>query len=426
MLSLRQNNNPSFPGACPGKDTQKAANAATKEGVNGGENARTSFLRSEGVVVPVHIMKFTSDKFTLLNAVTPAMYASSTKTTLPILESLMFRLKDNELLVYGYDLERGIRTSSTVYGMSDGVVMINAQKICGIIKNFPDGEIQIESDEKNIVRIVGGMSDITVHGLSADTYPSLPELHGENRFTISAHMFRDIIATTSYAISQTDAKPILKGEFFKIENKKVTAVATDTYCLSMRTEMAGVESDNLNFHFVVPGKTLSDLSRLLSDSDEIVTVEFTRKYVIFKYKDIVVFSRLLEGEYIDYERAIPSEEKTFVRINRMDLIESVERASLIVDEKMKTPLICTFGGDIMNIKCSTQFGKVNDNIRAKITGEEITIGFNNRFLLDTLRACRDEEVTLGLTKPLMPMTVTSVKPSDASSYLYLVLPMRIK
>ena len=424
MLSLRQNKDSSFPGHAPGKDTPRAANAAMKERFTGRKRVKRKRLP---VVFPsISTMKFTSDKFTLLNAVTPAMYASSTKTTLPILESLMFRLKDNELLVYGYDLERGIRTSSTVYGMSDGVVMINAQKICGIIKNFPDGEIQIESDEKNIVRIVGGMSDITVHGLSADTYPSLPELHGENRFTISAHMFRDIIATTSYAISQTDANPILKGEFFKIENKKVTAVATDTYCLSMRTEMAGVESDNLNFHFVVPGKTLSDLSRLLSDSDEIVTVEFTRKYVIFKYKDIVVFSRLLEGEYIDYERAIPSEEKTFVRINRMDLIESVERASLIVDEKMKTPLICTFGGDIMNIKCSTQFGKVNDNIRAKITGEEITIGFNNRFLLDTLRACRDEEVTLGLTKPLMPMTVTSVKPSDASSYLYLVLPMRIK
>lgn len=371
-------------------------------------------------------IKFTSDKYTLLNAVTPAMYASSNKTTLPILESLMFKLKDNELLVYGYDLERGIRTSSTVYGMTDGVVMINAQKICGIIKNFPDGEIQIEADDKNIVRIIGGMSDISIHGLSADTYPSLPELHGDRRFVISAHMLRDIIATTSYAISQSDAKPILKGEFFKIENKKVTAVATDTYRLAMRKEMAGVDSDNLNFSFVVPGKTLSDLTRLLSDGDDPVTIEFTRRYVLFKYKDIVVFSRLLEGDFIDYEKAIPTDEKTFVRINRMDLIESVERASLIVDEKMKTPLICTFSGDRMNIRCSTQYGKVNDSIKIKMTGDEVEIGFNNRFLLDTLRSCRDEEITLGLTQPLMPMTVTPVKSTEASSFLYLVLPMRIK
>ncbi len=371
-------------------------------------------------------IKFTSDKFTLLNAVTPAMYAASNKTTLPILESLMFKLTDNDLFIYGYDLERGIRTSATVYGISDGVVMINAQKICGIIKNFPDGEIHIEADEKNVVRIMGGMSDISIHGMSADTYPSLPELHGDRRFTISAHMFKDIIATTSYAISQSDAKPILKGEFFKIENKKVTAVATDTYRLAMRSEMAGVDSDNLNFSFVIPGKTLSDLSRLLSDSDDLVTVEFTRKYVIIKYRDIVIFSRLLEGDFIDYDRAVPKTEKTFVKINRMDLIESVERASLIVDEKMKTPLICTFSGDVMNIRCSTQFGKVNDNVKIKMTGDEVEIGFNNRFLLDTLRACRDEEITLGLTQPLMPMTVTPVKAQEASSYLYLVLPMRIK
>ncbi len=371
-------------------------------------------------------IKFTSDRITLLNAVMPAMYAASNKTTLPILESLMFKLTDNELLVYGYDLERGIRTSSTVYGMSDGVVMINAQKICGIIKNFPDGEIQIEADDKNVVRIVGGMSDISVHGMSADTYPSLPELKGENRFMISAHMFKDIINTTSYAISQSDAKPILKGEFFKIENKKVVAVATDTYRLAMRSELAGVSSENLDFSFVIPGKTLADLSRLLTDSDDLVTVEFTRKYVIIKYKDMVVFSRLLEGDYIDYNRAVPKEETTTVRINRMDLIESVERASLIVDEKMKTPLICTFSGNIMNIRCSTQYGKVNDNINIQMTGEEIEIGFNNRFLLDTLRACKDEEILLGLTKPLLPMTVKAVNPSESGSYVYLVLPMRIK
>lgn len=371
-------------------------------------------------------IKFTSDRFTLLNAVTPAMYAASNKTTLPILESLMFKLKDNELSIYGYDLERGIRTTANVYGICDGVVMINAQKICGIIKNFPDGEIHIEADEKNIVRVYGGMSDITIHGMSADTYPSMPELKGENRFTISAHMFRDIIATTSYAISQSDAKPILKGAFFKIENKKVTTVATDTYCLAMRTEMAGVDSDNLNFSFVIPGRTLSDLSRILADNDEPVTVEFTRKYVIAKYRDVIIFSRLLEGNFIDYERAVPKEEKTRVIINRMDLIESVERASLIVDEKMKTPLICTFSGGVMNIKCSTQFGKVNDNVKIKMTGDEIEIGFNNRFLLDTLKSCRDEEISLGLTQPLMPMTVKPVKESGASSYLSLVLPMRIK
>ena len=344
----------------------------------------------------------------------------------------MFRLKDNELLVYGYDLERGIRTSSTVYGMSDGVVMINAQKICGIIKNFPDGEIQIESDEKNIVRIVGGMSDITVHGLSADTYPSLPELHGENRFTISAHMFRDIIATTSYAISQTDAKPILKGEFFKIENKKVTAVATDTYCLSMRTEMAGVESDNLNFHFVVPGKTLSDLSRLLSDSDEIVTVEFTRKYVIFKYKDIVVFSRLLEGEYIDYDRIIIKNHRIIVECPRDALLMALEKAAIVTEEKIvgagRAYVKLSLEGGLLKVTAESALGSSYDEIPVEHEGEDIVIAFNNRYLIDSVRSCTGDTVELQMSTPLTSVNIIPVHPDDGEDTedVFFLLPVRMQ
>lgn len=371
-------------------------------------------------------IKFTSDRDTLINIIQPAMYASSNKTTLPVLEGLLFSLKENQLSVCGYDQERGIKTSCVVFGMTDGAVVINAQKIFGIIKNFPEGEIQIECNDKNIVRLVGGMSDFSIHGLPAEGFPTLPELSGENNFKISSSLLRDIINSTSYAISQSEARPILMGELFKVEDQSLTVVAADNYRLAMREELSGVSSDNKVLNFVIPGKTLADVAKILNDGESTVNIEFTRKYIIINYNDIIIFSRLLEGEFLDYNRVIPTNGSTFVKINRLDFIESVERSSLIVDEKLKTPLRCKFSGNTLNITCSTQYGKVNDNIRIEMNGNDIEIGFNNRFLLETLRACKDEYVMLTLSSPLMSMTVTPVEKNSASGYLYLVLPMRLK
>ncbi len=371
-------------------------------------------------------MKFVSDKKTLLSMILPAASASSNKSTLPALEGLLFKLSGDTLTVCGYDLERGVRTIGTVVPMEEGAIIINAQKITSIIRNFPDCEICIETDERNMVRISGGMSDFSIHGVIPEAFPNLPSLNGENGFNISRSLMKDIITSTVFAVAQSEARPILTGELFMIENRTLTVVALDNFRLAMREEKNCVFNNDNRFSFIVPGKALSDLAKLLDDSDEPLTVEFTAKYIIFKIDDTVFFSRLLEGEYLDYRRALPTQNKIFATVDRAELIESVERASLLVDEKLRTPLRCKFEDKRLNISCTTQYGTVNDNIRIQKEGDDIEIGFNNRFMLDALRACKDEKLVVSMSTPLMSMIIEPAEKDENSNYTYLVLPVKLK
>ncbi|MBQ3155207.1 MAG: DNA polymerase III subunit beta [Clostridia bacterium] len=371
-------------------------------------------------------IQFLSDKKTLLNLIMPALAATSGKSTLPALEGLLFKLEDNVLTVCGYDLEKGVRTRGVVVPKEEGAVILNAQKVAAIIKNFPDCDISFEADDKNMVRISGAASDFVIHGLTAEAFPNMPQLGGENAFCISQSIMKEMIASTCFAVSQVDARPILTGEFFHVENRSITAVALDNYRMALREEKECVFDNENAFSFVVPGKSLLELSRLLRDSDDMLRVEFTAKYVIFKVDDIVLFSRLLEGEFLDYKRAIPSQSKIFVNLDRRAFEDSVSRASLLVDEKLKTPLRCKFEGDVLHVTCSTQYGKVNDQLRIQKEGDDLEIGFNNRFLLDALRACKDDELKISLSTPFMSMMIEPKNPSDTGTYLYLVLPVKLK
>ena len=371
-------------------------------------------------------IKFTSDKKNLLSLFVPAAGAASNKTTLPALEGLLMNLRGEELTVCGYDLEKGVQTKGTVTPHSDGAIIINAQKLVSIIRNFPDCSITISADDRNMVRISGGSSDFTIHGITAEALPSLPVLGGENSFRISRSLMKDIINSTVFAVAQTEARPILTGELFMIEDRTLTVVALDNFRLAMRVERGCIFDNDNRFSFVVPGRALSDLTRLLSDSEDTLTVEFTAKYIIFKLDETIFFTRLLEGEYLDYKRALPNQNRIFATIDRTDFIESAERASLLVDEKLRTPLRCRFEGNILNISCNTQYGSVNDNIRIDKEGDDIEIGFNNRYLLDALRAAKDDKIKVSMSTPLMSMIIEPVEPDPDSVYTYLVLPCKLK
>lgn len=371
-------------------------------------------------------IKFTSDKSTLLSLISPAMYATSNKSTLPALEGLLFTLKGDELSVCGYDQEKGIKTNSVVHGREDGMIILNSAKISGIIKNLPECTITFDCNDKNIVTIVGADSNFAIHGIDSTAFPTIPELHGENNTKIKATVLRDIINSTCHAIATTDSRPVFMGEQFKVENGDLTVVAADYCRMAIKKVKGCVKSEKDNYSFIVPGKALNDLVRLTSDDEDEIEIEFTRKHVIFKCENMILFSRLLEGDFLDYKTVIPSPGKTFVKINRTAFIESVERASLIIDEKMRTPLHFLFTKGNLEIFCSTQYGKVNDNVRIELEGDDIEIGFNNRYVLDALRACKDEEINLTLFTPLMSMIITPVEKSDDNDYLYLVLPLRLK
>lgn len=371
-------------------------------------------------------IKFKSEKSVLLSLIQPAMYATSNKSSLPALKGLLFSLEGNVLSIYGYDLEKGIKTSQTVFGKENGSVVVNADKVSGIIKNLPECDITFDCDGKNVVTITGADSIFVIHGIEASAFPALPELHGENTIKIKAETLIDVITSTSHAVATTDSRPVYMGELFKVENGNLTVVSADYCRMAVRQIEGCVKSEKDVYSFVVPGKSLNDLVRLMPNDDTEVGIEFTRKYVIFRCEDFVMFSRLLEGEFIDYTSVIPNPGKTFVRVNRQALIESVERASLLVDEKTRSPLRFVFSNNNLKIHCLTDLGKVDETVKIQLTGDDLEIGFNNRYVLDALRACRDEEIKLTLFSPLMSMIITPAEQKDGNSYLYLVLPLRLR
>lgn len=183
--------------------------------------------------MPIH---FTADKKTLVSLIQPTMTAVSSRNTLPALEGLLFTLKGSELSVCGYDLEKGVRTVTQVNGLSDGAVILNAQKVFAIVRNFPDCDITFSSDDKNLVSITGGMSEYSIHGLGSDTFPSLPMLGGDTRFTMTQALLKEIIQSTNFAVAQTDARPILTGQLFRVSGSALTVVALDNYRLALRSE----------------------------------------------------------------------------------------------------------------------------------------------------------------------------------------------
>jgi len=370
------------------------------------------------------MLKFTSDRKTLLSVIMPALTAASNRSTLPALEGLLFELNGNSLTVCGYDQEKGVKTATQVIGEGDGAVILNAQKIAAIIRNFPDCDICFEANDKNIVTIKGAMSEFSVHGLASEAFPNLPELSGDKTFRIKAGLLKEMIGSTYFAVAQTDARPILTGEFFKIEGNTLTVVAVDNFRMAMRVEDTAVSCTE-DMSFVVPGKSIFEFSKLLTDTEETVITELTGKHIIMKVGDVIFFSRLLEGEFIDYKKVIPTQSKIFAKIDTAAFIDSVERASLLIDDKMITPIKCTFAGEVLNVSCSTQYGKVNDNIRISKEGEDIEIGFNNRYLLDALRACREDLVLASLSSSIMAMIITPAVKKEGSSFTYLVLPMRL-
>lgn len=373
-------------------------------------------------------ISFLSDKKTLLELIQPALTAASSKSTLPALEGLLFELSETEpvLTVCGYDLEKGVKTRGTVIPKQPGAVILKAQKIASLIRMLPDCDITFEADDRNTVRISAGPNDFTLHGLTAEAFPSIPELGGENAFCISQSLMKEIINSTCFAVSQADARPILTGEFFRVENRSITAVALDNFRLALREEKECIFDNETSFSFVVPGKSLLELSRLLRDTDDMLRVEFTAKYVIFKLDDMILFSRLLEGEYLDYKRAISTQNKIFVKISRQEFEEAVARAALMVDEKSKMPLSCRFEGDTLHVAGAAHDGNGNVMLKIEKEGEDLRIGFNHRYLLDALRASKDDEIKISLSSAFGSMVIEPVTPSDTGTYLYLVLPVKLR
>lgn len=383
-------------------------------------------------------MKVVFEKTPLIAAVTPAMNATSNKNTISAIEGLLFNASNGECVITSYDTEKGIRTKTEAEVINPGSYIINAQKFYSIIKMMPSEEITVTINEKMNVKIESGRSSFELHALPGEDFPSLPELSGEIAFNMPQHVLKKFIAQTAFAIAQKDQRPIFTGAFFRVKNGEITVVSCDSNRLSRCSAKCDIENvskkeGDIDLSFIVPGKTLTELNKLISDTEDTLSVSLTRKHVIFTVGGIIFFSRLIDGEYIDYERIIPKSHMIFTTVDRREVEASLERASLMIEEKSgagRGYVKCTFEGQKLIITSDSVSGSVYDEIPIEKEGDDIKIGFNCRFLLDAIRAADSEKIKISLSTPLMGISITGADEEkdngEGDDFLFFVMPVRMK
>lgn len=365
-------------------------------------------------------MKIQCEKEKLNEAVLNVQHAVSTKSTVPALEGILLKTADGVLRLCGYDLELGITTELAAQVEEEGSVVLSARLFSDIVRRLPAETVSIVSDEKQMTEIRSGTAEYSIVGIPPQEYPELPAINGESGLKIGSGTLRGMIRQTLYAVAESDAKPIHTGTLFELQENLLRLVSVDGYRLAIREEPVRFDAKE---SFVVPGKTLGELMRLLGEGDEEIEIQIGRRHILFSVGSYTVISRLLEGEFLDYRAAIPNGEATEIRVSTHALIESVERVSLLITDRLKSPVRCLFEGNEIRISCATTVGRASDQLEAKISGDSVEMGFNNRFLLEALKNSECDEVRIFLNGPLSPMKIL---PPDGEAFTFLVLPVRLK
>ena len=365
-------------------------------------------------------MKFTIDKRILTEAVGNLQRAVSTKTSIPALEGILIRTDVEKIILSAYDLEIGMQTELPAVISAPGAIILTARLFSEIVRKSPADDVTVESDDRNTATITSGVSCFTIIGMNAAEFPEFPKITDTDTLRLPANVLKSMIRQTLFAIADSNAKPIHQGSLFKIEDNMLDVVSVDGYRLALRREAIRFDG---SLDFVVPGKTLSEVLKLLRDDDTPAELRVGRRHIQIQIDSYCVTSRLLEGEFLDYRAAIPRESTTEILVNTREFIGSVERVSLLITDRLKSPLRCRFEDGEIRLSCSTAIGRATDQFAAAITGAPVEMGFNNRYLLDALRNSEGDEVKIQLGGPLSPMKVL---PKEGADYLFLVLPVRLK
>ena len=367
-------------------------------------------------------MKFTCERALLAAAISTTSWAVSSKSSIQALEGLLLEAK-NGLTVTGYNLETGIRTTIDANIITPGKIVISAKLLSDIIRLFPDDVVTVTVTETQTVLLTCGNARYEIVGFSAEEYPSLPEFETEQTLALPQSALKSMINQTIFAISSNDNKPIHTGSLFEVEQNQLNVVSVDGFRLAIRTEHFENLTSSDPFSFVVPGHTLREVEKLMDDTDDLVEIMLGRKHITFSIGQTTIIARILEGEFLNYKNAIPKTNVFTTSVVTKELITSLERVSILINERIKNPVRLQFEDHNIHLCCTTPLGKSQDDCNVLSPCEKLEIGFNNRYLIDALKACPDTEVKLELNTHLSPIVM---KPTEGDRYLYLILPVRLK
>lgn len=366
-------------------------------------------------------MKFTCEKNQLVSAISVASRTVAQKSAISGLEGILIRAGVKVMLT-GYNLETGITVSVDADIQETGACVMPARLFFDIVRKLPDDTVSIQVDESFKVSIKGGISSFTITALSADDYPELPDVDSEKGIRVPQNELKAMISGTIFAVSENQARPIHTGVLFEVDNDSITSVAVDGYRLALRRYLPE-ESLERTLKFVAPAAALKEVEKILGDTDDPATFYPGSKHILFTIGDATLVCRILEGEFLDWRRVLPQNNPVKLVGNVSRLTDSIERVGLVISEKLKSPVRCKFGDNAAELRTVSTIGEAYDVCPIAGDGKDLEIGFNCKYLLDSLRAVPDSECTLEMINGLSPIVLN---PTEGNRYSYMVLPVRLK
>lgn len=363
-------------------------------------------------------MKLVCSKSNLLNGLQIVSKAVPSKTTMSILECILIDAAKGVIKLTANDMELGIETTIEGEIIDKGIIALDAKIFLDIVRKLPDNDITIETDAAYKTTITCEKAKFNIIGKSGEDFSYLPLIEREESVVISQFTLKEVVRQTIFSISDNDNNKLMTGELFEINGNELKVVSLDGHRISIRK--IELKNEYTNKKVVVPGKTLNEISKILSgDTDSDVNIYFTDKHVLFEFDQTIVVSRLIEGEYFKIDQMLSSDYETKVKINKREFLSCIDRATLLVKEGDKKPIIINITDDTMELKINSTVGSMNEEIDITKQGKDLMIGFNPKFLIDALKVIDDEEIDIYLVNPKAPCFIKDAE----EKYIYLILPV---
>lgn len=363
-------------------------------------------------------MKLVCSKSNLLNGVQIVSKAVPNKTTMSILECILIDATGRDIKLIANDMELGIETVIEGEILEKGQIALDAKILLDIVRKLPDNEVKIETDKSYKTNIICEKAKFTIIGKSGEDFSYLPSIEKIDSIIISQFTLKEVVRQTIFSIADNDNNKMMSGELFDINGDTLKVVSLDGHRISIRKIL--LKNSYPSRKVIVPGKTLNEVSKILSgDADKDVNIFFTGKHILFDFDKTTVVSRLIEGEYFKIDQMLSSDYETKVVVNKKELLECIDRATLLVKEGDKKPIIINITDGVMELKINSAVGSMNEEIDINKQGKDLMIGFNPKFMIDALRVIEDEQVNLYLVNPKAPCFIRDT----AENYIYLILPV---
>ena len=362
-------------------------------------------------------MKLICSKASLLKGVSIVSKAVPSRTTMPILNCILIDASANEIKLTANDMELGIETVIEGEIVERGIIALDAKFFSEIVRKLPDNDVVIESDDTFQTTITCEKAKFNIVGKSGEDFSYLPYIEKNESISISQFTLKDVVRQTIFSIADNDTNKLMTGELFEINENRLRVVSLDGHRISIRN--IELKESYSPLKVVVPGKTLQEISILTGEAEDMVDIFFADNHILFEFDETKVVSRLIEGEYFHIDQMLSSDYDTKVKINKREFLSCIDRATLLIREGDKKPIILNIQDGSLQLKINSFVGSMNEEIEIEKEGKDLLIGFNPKFFIDALRVIDDEEVTLYMVNPKAPCFIKD----DAGTYVYLILPV---